>query len=68
MINIPFGDYKNFADCVSKNQNKDDPEAYCATIQKKAEGENFKRDSKGRQIIAENVPILFNCSIGVSNE
>lgn len=34
---MPFGSYKNFADCVSKNQDKSNPEAYCGTIQKKAE-------------------------------
>jgi len=33
----PFGGYKDFADCVSKNQNKNNPEAYCATIKRKIE-------------------------------
>lgn len=65
---MPFGDYKNFDDCVSKNQDKSNPEAYCASIQKKFEGENIKRDIKGRQIIAENVPIVFNASINFKNE
>lgn len=35
----PFADYKDFDDCVSKNQDKEDPEAYCASIKKKAEPE-----------------------------
>ena len=34
---MPFADYKNFADCVKKNQDKDDPEAYCAEIKRKVE-------------------------------
>jgi hypothetical protein len=37
MIKMPFADYKNFKDCVSKNQDKDDPEAYCAEIKRKVE-------------------------------
>lgn len=65
---MPFGDYKNFDDCVSKNQDKSSPEAFCASIQKKVEGEDIKRDVQGRQIIAENVPIIFSSSIGVSDE
>ncbi|KKN53835.1 hypothetical protein LCGC14_0598610 [marine sediment metagenome] len=40
---MPFGVYKNFADCVAKNQSKSNPKAYCATIQKKVEG---KKESK----------------------
>lgn len=35
----PFAGYKNFEDCVAKNQNKDDPEAYCAVIKAKTEDE-----------------------------
>ncbi len=34
----PFAGYTNFADCVSKNQDKNNPEAYCAAIKKKVEG------------------------------
>jgi HK97 family phage prohead protease len=33
----PFAGYKDFDDCVRKNQDKKDPEAYCAVIQRKAE-------------------------------
>jgi len=33
----PFAGYKNFAECVKKNQDKDDPEAYCGAIQAKVE-------------------------------
>ena len=34
---MPFAGYKDFADCVAKNRDKDDPQAYCAAIQRKAE-------------------------------
>lgn len=34
----PFAEYKNFEDCVAKNQDKEDPEAYCAEIKRKVEG------------------------------
>jgi hypothetical protein len=33
----PFADYDSFEDCVAKNSGKDDPEAYCAEIQREAE-------------------------------
>jgi hypothetical protein len=33
----PFGEYESIPDCVSKNQDKDDPGAYCAAIKKKIE-------------------------------
>jgi hypothetical protein len=36
---MPFGEYESFEDCVSKNKDKSDPEAYCATIERKARGE-----------------------------
>lgn len=34
----PFGEYDNFQDCVDKNQDKDNPEAYCAAIMQAIEG------------------------------
>ena len=30
---MPFAGYEDFADCVAQNQDKDDPEAYCAIIE-----------------------------------
>lgn len=36
---MPFAGYKDFKDCVSKNQDKDDPTAYCGTIKAKVEKE-----------------------------
>ena len=29
---MPFAGYEDFADCVSKNQDKEDPDAYCGKI------------------------------------
>jgi len=37
-VSEPMGSYKDFADCVAKNNDKKDPEAYCATIMRKVEG------------------------------
>jgi hypothetical protein len=37
IANDPFAGFKNFAECVKKNQDKDDPEAYCGSIKAKAE-------------------------------
>lgn len=34
---MPFSDYENLAQCVAKNQDKDDPEAYCSALKKEAE-------------------------------
>jgi len=33
---LPFAEYKNFADCVRKNQDKKNPNAYCAFVARKA--------------------------------
>jgi len=35
---MPFAGYKNFKDCVEKNQDKRSPEGYCAEIMRKVEG------------------------------
>lgn len=40
---MPFGEYENFEDCVAKNQDKGDPEAYCATIKRQIEGDVQRR-------------------------
>jgi len=39
---MPFGEYENFDDCVSKNSDKDDPSAYCGYIKNQVE-EALKR-------------------------
>ena len=38
----PFGGYSDFADCVAKNQDKENPEAYCGQIKHETEGETFR--------------------------
>lgn len=35
----PFADYKDFDDCVAKNSDKEDPKAYCASIERQLHGE-----------------------------
>jgi len=37
MIGKPFAGYKDFAECERENQDKNDPAAYCATIQRETE-------------------------------
>ena len=36
----PFADYDGFADCVDSNQDKRDPEAYCAAIKNRVESDS----------------------------
>lgn len=35
---MPFAGFKDFADCVSKSGEKDNPQAYCAAVHKQATG------------------------------
>ena len=39
-IKKPFAGFKDFDDCVSKNQDKDDPKAFCSVIMRKVEEAN----------------------------
>jgi hypothetical protein len=34
---VPFAGYRDFADCVAKNRDKKDPDAYCAEVQRRSE-------------------------------
>lgn len=43
LVTKPFSDYSSFDDCVSKNKDKGDPEAYCATIKQRIEGKEPTR-------------------------
>lgn len=38
---MPFAGFKDFATCVAANQDKENPEAYCAAIQKQAEHSHY---------------------------
>lgn len=41
---MPFGEYEDFADCVTKNKGKvENPEAYCAEIKRKIEGDKQRK-------------------------
>jgi hypothetical protein len=44
----PFAGYENHADCVAKNQDKEDPDAYCVTIER-----NIHDETADSQEIAE---------------
>ena len=47
----PFAGYENFADCISQNQDKDNPQAYCASIMQSTEGKaDKKKDPKTKTI------------------
>ena len=36
-VKKPFADYKDFADCVLQNQDKENPESYCGSIKSRIE-------------------------------
>lgn len=72
----PFAGYDNFADCVDKNQNKGDPEAYCASIKQQVEGKEagIKKDPNigrvGRcpecgKILSEDDAYGHDCEVGI---
>jgi hypothetical protein len=42
----PFGEYKDFADCVAKNQDKENPEAFCVWLHEKVTGKHPAEDNK----------------------
>ena len=48
----PFADYTDFADCVAKNQDKEDPEAYCASIKQQVEAKRREDNAPDRDVIA----------------
>jgi hypothetical protein len=50
---MPFGKYKDFDDCVNKNQDKQDPEAYCATIQRQIEGASVQTGNYQLAVFSE---------------
>src|SRR3990167_817369 len=37
---MPFAGYSDFADCVARNREKDNPQAYCGAIQHEVEGKS----------------------------
>jgi len=43
---MPFGEYKDFDDCLSKNSDKDDPSAYCGYIKNQVEEALLHKEAK----------------------
>lgn len=44
---MPFGPYRDFDDCVRKNQDKSNPQAYCAALERRIkENEQISRSSR----------------------
>jgi len=41
---MPFGPYKDHADCVAHHQDKEDPDAYCATVEREIMGKSENGD------------------------
>lgn len=46
----PFAGYDSHDDCVSKNPDKEDPNAYCADIKRKTEGETVKETALPKDV------------------
>ena len=43
---MPFATYKDFDDCVAKNRDKRNPQAYCGKIKHAAEGSSHNSPKK----------------------
>jgi len=63
----PFAGYTDFADCVAKNSDKDNPEAYCGSIKHEVEGETVhnNRVAEIMNTIHENMLSLREGLVGV---
>src|SRR3972149_5116807 len=63
---MPFAGYTNFADCVRQNQDKGDPDAYCATIMRAVEGKELSEEElrKARDVGGFESPEPGNLSEG----
>jgi hypothetical protein len=66
----PFAGYTDFADCVAKNKDKENPEAYCGSIKHEAEGEMLfkKRTAETVNGIIDFIPALQNTVKEVSKD
>ncbi|HEY7824647.1 MAG TPA: hypothetical protein VIG24_17530, partial [Acidimicrobiia bacterium] len=47
---MPFGPYEDFADCVSKNQDKSNPEAYCGYLESMLKPESMQAVPGGGEL------------------
>ncbi|MCK5344409.1 MAG: phage portal protein, partial [Candidatus Heimdallarchaeota archaeon] len=43
----PFAGYRNFKDCVGQNQDKENPEAFCAAVMERTEGKSPEAKALG---------------------
>jgi hypothetical protein len=59
-IGKPFAGYKDFDDCVAQNSDKDNPEAYCGSIQAQVEG--TKKQNGEPKTDVERAKVHFNIS------
>ena len=63
-VKVPFAGYKDFDECVKKNQDKSDPKAYCGAIKAKAE-------NGGKEVtehtIESTITRMFNAPIGAND-
>ena len=57
---MPFAGYKDFDECVKKNQDKSDPKAYCGAIKAKAENSDTGEDKMAD--MESKVTRMFNLS------
>ncbi len=56
---MPFAGYENFKDCVTKNQDKENPEAYCAVIMRKVEKEIQEGHYMGRNLDPDYMNVII---------
>jgi hypothetical protein len=61
---VPFAGYKDFKECVSKNQDKADPKGYCASIMRKVEGKDMDKEHFREPAITR----MFNAVLGPVDE
>lgn len=54
-VKKPMGEYNDFDACVSANQDKKNPEAYCGEIKQKVEGDTKKQEDETDTDIDDNV-------------
>ena len=64
VVIVPFAGYKDFDECVRKNQDKADPKAYCGSIKAKAENEGDKDMAE----LESKITRMFNAPMGATND
>jgi len=52
---MPFGEYLDFEDCIAKNSDKNNPEAYCAEIKRQIEGDKQRRVGFDKAVLDDKV-------------